>query len=328
MRARPIPAQEPAEWAAVRLALGRHQQRREQGIPTLGVLVGSPADAVEIWQDWARSTGRRVSVRQDPGDEAVGEPGEAVLYVCRSSVEVGENRLPAPGPAEIVGRLCRRFDAAGGAGANAPFALAVELAEADAFLRDEPYSRARTLFAEGRVILPTAAERAANRAAHSDQGKAVARQAPSLAGCALRPETAASFAAAATAWRAVEAAPAGGEEIDRARSAAERFLFDLLGDLPETAGLFELNVRLGFCFGPMPAEVDLLAAGLRLAVEIDGFHHFRDPGRYRRDRRKDALLQRQGFLVLRFLAEDVVVRLEEILEEVRTAVAFRRATRT
>ncbi len=96
----------------------------------------------------------------------------------------------------------------------------------------------------------------------------------------LRPETAASFEAARAALRALEGLPSAKDDpeiVDRARSAAERFLFDLLGDLPETAGLFELNARLGFCFGPMPAEVDLLAGTLRLAVEIDGFHHFRDP---------------------------------------------------
>ena len=77
----------------------------------------------------------------------------------------------------------------------------------------------------------------------------------------------------------------------------------------------------------MPVEVDLLSATLGLAVEIDGYHHFRDLENYRRDRRKDALLQKQGYLVLRFLAEDVVTRLEDILEEIRAAIAFRRATR-
>jgi hypothetical protein len=78
---------------------------------------------------------------------------------------------------------------------------------------------------------------------------------------------------------------------------------------PATAGLFELNGTLDFRFGPRLAEVDLLARTLRLAAELDGgFWHLRDRECYRRDRRKDWELQRRGFLVLRFLAEDVVYR--------------------
>jgi hypothetical protein len=82
---------------------------------------------------------------------------------------------------------------------------------------------------------------------------------------------------------------------DLARSAAERFLFERLESLPETAGRFALNARPGLRFGGRPMEVDLLAASLRIAVEIDGYHHFRDADAYRRDRRKDVELQRGGF---------------------------------
>lgn len=320
MRAGTTSTAPPAEWAAVCLALERHQGRRQQGIPTLGVLIGPPETAAAVWQEWAQATGRTASI-QNSEDGVQLRPGEAVLAVCRAASGDGLARA-----VEFLGRALEA--AAGGRKTPEPIALTVDPAAAAAFLRDEPYSRIRTLFAEGLVTLPLTSSPVAGSQT-PDPGTAAASlalAAPSLAKRALRPETAASFRAAAAAWRAVEAAPAGGEEIDRARSAAERFLFDLLGDLPETAGLFKLNVRLGFCFGPMPAEVDLLAAELRLAVEIDGFHHFRDPDGYRRDRRKDALLQRQGYLVLRVLAEDVVSRLEEILDEIRTAVAFRRAT--
>jgi very-short-patch-repair endonuclease len=68
-----------------------------------------------------------------------------------------------------------------------------------------------------------------------------------------------------------------------------------------------------------------VAADLRLAVELDGFFHFLGPDGYRRDRRKDWELQRHGYLVLRFLAEDVVARLEEILDTILAAVELRRA---
>jgi Protein of unknown function (DUF559) len=115
------------------------------------------------------------------------------------------------------------------------------------------------------------------------------------------------------------------EEENAARSAAERFLFERLESLPATVGLFALNQRLDFHHGPAPAEVDLCAASLRLAVELDGsYYHLRDPAAYRRDRRKDWELQRRGYLVLRFLSEDVVERLEDILDTILAAVDCRR----
>jgi very-short-patch-repair endonuclease len=43
----------------------------------------------------------------------------------------------------------------------------------------------------------------------------------------------------------------------------------------------------------------------RIAIELDGGQHLGDPDAYRRDRRKDALLQENGYRVLRFLAKDV-----------------------
>ena len=49
-------------------------------------------------------------------------------------------------------------------------------------------------------------------------------------------------------------------------------------------------------------EVDLLSRELRVAVELDGPQHLADAVAYRRDRRKDRLLQAQGYLVLRFLS--------------------------
>ncbi len=70
--------------------------------------------------------------------------------------------------------------------------------------------------------------------------------------------------------------------------------------------------------------MDLLARRLFIAVEIDGYHHFQDPEVYRRDRRKDLALQRHGYVVLRFLAQDVVARLEEILDTISEVISQRR----
>jgi hypothetical protein len=111
---------------------------------------------------------------------------------------------------------------------------------------------------------------------------------------------------------------------DRARSAEERFLSAFLDSHPSTQGLFELNASPGFRLAGRQVEVDLLARRLFIAVEIDGYHHFQDSEAYRRDRRKDLALQRQGYVVLRFLAQDVVARLEEILDTISEVISQRR----
>ncbi len=96
--------------------------------------------------------------------------------------------------------------------------------------------------------------------------------------------------------------------------------FEFLESLPETAGRFELNATLDFQFGPRPAEVDLLCRSPRIAIELDGYFHFLAPDGYRRDRTKDWELQRRGFVVLRFLAEDVIPQLEMIRDRILDAI--------
>ncbi len=104
---------------------------------------------------------------------------------------------------------------------------------------------------------------------------------------------------------------------DTARSASEAFLFRRLQTLPQTTDRFRLNQRLPIAFNQKgEMEVDFLAADMRLAIELDGAQHLTDPDAYRRDRRKDALLQQHGFLVLRFLAEDAGKHLELILDTI------------
>lgn len=115
------------------------------------------------------------------------------------------------------------------------------------------------------------------------------------------------------------------EEFEQsgARSAAEIFLFTIFEATPDLTGLFELNGQPGFSFGNRPAEIDLVCISKRIALEIDGYHHFTNSAAYRRDRRKDALLQQHGYYVLRFLADDVVSDLETICEAVRHAIHWR-----
>jgi superfamily II DNA or RNA helicase len=107
------------------------------------------------------------------------------------------------------------------------------------------------------------------------------------------------------------------EGVDRARSATEAFLYRRLETLPETAGRFGLNVELPIPFdGQGRMEVDLLCADRRLAIELDGGQHLGDADAYRRDRRKDLLLQEHGYFVLRFLTEDVGKHLDTVLDTI------------
>jgi very-short-patch-repair endonuclease len=62
---------------------------------------------------------------------------------------------------------------------------------------------------------------------------------------------------------------------------------------------------------------------LELAIELDGSQHLTDADAYRNDRRKDAALQENGYFVLRFLAEDLGKRLDEVLDAILRALAHR-----
>lgn len=117
------------------------------------------------------------------------------------------------------------------------------------------------------------------------------------------------------------------DDLQRARSASEAFLHQRLASLAETSGLFRLNPKLPIPFdGWSEMEIDLFSAELKIAIEIDGPQHLSDPAAYRRDHRKDALLQENGCLVLRFLAEDLGKQLDATLDAIlRTVVHQRRS---
>ncbi len=107
------------------------------------------------------------------------------------------------------------------------------------------------------------------------------------------------------------------EGVARARSATEEFLYRRLQSLSGTANRFRLNVDLAIPFeGSGRMEVDLICSEARLIIELDGAQHLSDADAYRRDRRKDALLQENGYFVLRFLAEDVGKHLDKVLDMV------------
>lgn len=176
-------------------------------------------------------------------------------------------------------------------------------------------SRVQAMLREGRLDLPEALPEAQAPTPASTTTPALARLQKDGIPEAVLTRYAEAARAIALARREVE---------DRARSEQERFLFYLLENLPSTRGLFALNARVDVGHGNRPLEVDLLCRELKLAVELDGHFHFRDDERFRRDRRKDLALQRAGYWVVRFLADDVVPRLEDILETLDTLIAARR----
>ena len=66
---------------------------------------------------------------------------------------------------------------------------------------------------------------------------------------------------------------------------------------------------------------------LHLSGRDDRGHDF-VMGVYRRDRRKDLLLQENGYLVLRFLAEDVGKNLDEVPDPILRALVHRQRKQT
>ncbi|MEM9490381.1 MAG: DUF559 domain-containing protein [Myxococcota bacterium] len=198
----------------------------------------------------------------------------------------------------------------------------------DEFLQSGGESRGKAMMREGLISLESAAAGdPPGRDAGDDTSDSPAVQV-SLdrlrqldAGDELRE---AFHTAARTREQARRASPTDRDSQDRARSAAERLLYQALEATAETAGLFQLNERIDIVFGRAPMEIDLLAKTLDLAVEIDGYYHFQNHDAYRRDRRKDLLLQTNRYLVMRFLADDVVPELAEILDRITEIIRWRR----
>jgi hypothetical protein len=121
--------------------------------------------------------------------------------------------------------------------------------------------------------------------------------------------------------------PADAEGVSRARSATEAFIYRRLQTLPETRDRFRLNVGLPIPYdGHGTMEVDLACVDERVAIELDGAQHLADATAYRRDRRKDQVLQENGYFVLRFLADDVGKELDAVLDAILRVLSRRTNT--
>ncbi|MDY7225897.1 endonuclease domain-containing protein [Hyalangium rubrum] len=204
-----------------------------------------------------------------------------------------------------------------------PLALNTERPAVDSFLGSSE-TQAHAMVREGLIGLEAPSPVELRRRLEAHGVRHADTLSDSLSGLAedgVSEELLAQFAKAA---RGREAAASNPAEADGARSEAERFLRMMLDEFPDTHGLFELNKRAKFRIHNRPVEVDFLSDLLRVAIEIDGYYHFRGPEAYRRDRRKDLELQLHGYLVLRFLADDVVARWREIRDTLRQVVSRRR----
>lgn len=112
---------------------------------------------------------------------------------------------------------------------------------------------------------------------------------------------------------------------DGARSSSELLLFRTLQATPDLRDVFQLNQSLDFPFGNRAAEGDLVSQDLRLVHEVDGYYHFQSSDAYRRDRRKDLLLQKHGWLVVRVFAEDIPTDTESVLATIRSVVTHQKS---
>ncbi|HWN71009.1 MAG TPA: DUF559 domain-containing protein [Haliangium sp.] len=218
--------------------------------------------------------------------------------------------------------------------------VAAEQARIDAYLAAGPAAQVAARVRAGLIAVPAVPAPAGSPAAAMDPGQSDEIAAsPELARASwvrrgleqeqVTPAVLAAFDEAVHLLRQAGASANAPEGViadvrDRARSQAERALYERLACHVEAAGLFELNGRMPFDFGNRQAEVDLVCRSLGVAVEIDGYFHFRDPDGFRRDRRKDVLLQSHGFLVVRFLAGDVVTRMGEIMTQILDVVRMQR----
>lgn len=202
-----------------------------------------------------------------------------------------------------------------------PVALALTVAQVQCLLNELPESRAKAMLRGGLIDVP-APEPGNIRQWLSTHGLDDEQLQPLLHLAETHGTTPDVLDTALTLLNQAYQ-PETAEAAEVYRSQAEWFLFQYLEARPTTMGRFQVNVRLDIDFGGRPMEVDFLDTAAKIVIELDGHYHFQSLDNYRRDRRKDRLLQQQGFLVLRFLSEDVVSDLEDILDAVDQALTTR-----
>jgi hypothetical protein len=336
-------------------ALDRHSEERRRGTAVLTIVAGDAMAAQTSWGTWAAQHGHLTLATQSVGVDAVvadllaqtpwlrcvPEARRRLAAAAQIDVQAVDASLDARSPSERriwiddVARLDPHARVSGwllswlrGSNARVPdpttapvppgelLAIACDLASPTAVLLFHPSPDEHWL--ERAVV--TAAELIAYLPAHS-----VAVTAPEeLVRRVVRDRLGTAWAMARQG--VVHVAPLGQRLPGRARHSTMRVLFDALARDPRTRGRFQLDSKVAAPEGPA-IDVALVAHRERIAVELDAWYHFHDPEGYRRDRVQDARLQRAGYFVLRFPAEDVDDRLASTIEHLAIALAGRRAAR-
>lgn len=315
----------------VSATLNRHAMRRARGIPTISVLSSEGAVLDGAWMHWAEHLGRTVVCRAS-SHQALMRAWEETPHFLNRVISSFERRA-----ADVIETSTAEFHARCGSlspsqredfadrlshevGCGKAFAVACLAGEAAlrAWLRDTASPADLRELDRVDCVPPTLLKRMGPSTAWLSEALAtaarLARELPSAhLAVSTRHESFLEWRATAPASLAAFVGeglirfdvPDGATDKGLARSAAERALFGKLETRPRTHGLFALNQKLKAQFGGQAIEVDLLCEIRRVAIEVDGYHHFGDPQAYRRDREKDLLLQQLGYTVVRVLWTDI-----------------------
>lgn len=343
-----------SDWLA---PLRRHRRRREQGVPTLTVFTGPPGVAEWAWAHWQRGRNARIITVEKAAEvlpawldspEVHSALRKALCARVTELERVSGSELVSlvagrsPSQLEaLVARVAGELDVPCewvGWALNPP-GVAPALWHEPARAVD----RATRLLGSVPALLVCSAGSATYAREVAELLLSIVEQVPSTElAMTLNAEALGALRASlrqrlfATLTEGLVAlqpragsarhAPNSGVPLEYdeeafARSRQELALHGALERRSLTRGLFRLNGLLDSPDGAL--EVDLLCESLRLAVEIDGYHHFRDATAYRRDRRKDVRLQELGYIVVRVLASDVEKELEHVLEWIDRAVQER-----
>lgn len=336
-------------------ALDRHDAARAQGFPALSVIAGEPMATQAAWATWAAGRGL-LTLRTDARDvetavaellaqlpwlRCLREARIRLAGAARITADAIDAALDARSPHDRrrwigdVAALDRHARVSGWllSALREPAAAVPDLATAPA-RGGELLSIACDLACPTAVLLqhtaPDAAwlERAIGTAAvlmtHMPH-RCVAVVAPGELVTAVLGRARGSAAGSMARQGLVTLATPANRRPGRGRRRTARALLDALAADPRTRGRFEIDRPIALGEGGLAIDAGLVAMRARIAIEIDGWHHFHDPEGYVRDRIQDLRLQRAGYFVLRFLAEDVDERLASTVDQIALALASRRA---